>query len=121
MRALEQAVEFTRVHSERFWEPELHRLRGEFFLQRAQRSGKSRSSIRDVEQAEVCFSTAIECAREIDAKSLELRAAMSLHRLLTKRGREEESYSILAEVYNWFTEGLETPDLVEARGLLRAD
>src|SRR5215469_5761278 len=119
VRALEQAVEFTRVHSERFWEPELHRLRGEFFLQRAKRSGKSRSSIRDVEQAEVCFSTAIECAREIDARSLELRAAMSLHRLLTKRGRGEESCSILAEVYNCFTEGLDTPDLVEARGLLR--
>src|SRR5215472_24002 len=119
VRALEQAVEFARVHSERFWEPELHRLRGEFFLQRAKRSGKSRSSIRDVEQAEVCFSTAIECAREIDARSLKLRAAMSLHRLLTKRGRGEESCSILAEVYNCFTEGLDTPDLVEARGLLR--
>ena len=55
VRALEQAVEFTRVHSERFWEPELHRLRGEFSLERAKRSGKLRSSIRDVEQAEVCF------------------------------------------------------------------
>jgi len=119
MRALEQAVEFTRVHSERYWEPELHRLRGQFFLQRAKRSGKSRSGIRDVEQAEVCFSTAIECAREIDAKSLELRAAISLHRLLTKRRREGESRAILLEIYNWFTEGLQTPDLVDARGLLR--
>jgi predicted ATPase len=119
MRALEQAFEFTRVHSERYWEPELHRLRGEFFLRRAERSGKSRTSIRDVEQAEVCFSTAIECAREIDAKSLELRAAISLHRLLTKRRREGESRSILCEIYDWFTEGLDTPDLVDAKGLLR--
>jgi predicted ATPase len=118
MGALEQAFEFGRVHSERYWEPELHRLRGEFFLQRAESSRKSRISTRDFEQAQLCFSTAVECAREIDAKSLELRAAMSLHRLLTERGREEESGSILVQVYNWFTEGFDTPDLVEAKSLL---
>ncbi|HET6181274.1 MAG TPA: AAA family ATPase [Candidatus Sulfotelmatobacter sp.] len=119
LRALENSLEFTRRHSERYWEPELHRLKGELLLQRAERSGKSRADRRDLEQAESCFSTAIECAREIDSKSLELRAAISLHRLLTKRRREKESRSILLEIYNWFTEGLDTPDLVDARGLLR--
>jgi predicted ATPase/DNA-binding winged helix-turn-helix (wHTH) protein len=119
VRALEQAFEFTLIHSERYWEPELHRLRGEFFLRRPKRGGKPPTSKGDLEQAEMCFSTAIKCAREIDAKSLELRAAISLHRLLSKRRREGESRPILHQIYNWFTEGFDTADLIEARGLLR--
>ena len=69
-------------------------------------------------EAEECFWKAIEIARRQQAKSLELRAAMSLSRLWQKQGRKEEARKMLAEIYNWFTEGFDTKDLQEAQGLL---
>ena len=69
-------------------------------------------------QAESCFQHAIEVARRQSAKSWELRAAMSLSRLWQKQGKREEARQLLAEVYGWFTEGFDTPDLKEAKALL---
>lgn len=69
-------------------------------------------------EAEKCFLKAIEVARKQSAKSLELRAAMSLSRLWQQQGKKEEARQVLAEIYDWFTEGFDTKDLQEAKVLL---
>ncbi|HJY82525.1 MAG TPA: hypothetical protein VKK81_15770 [Candidatus Binatia bacterium] len=69
-------------------------------------------------EAEACFHKAIEIARKQQAKSLELRAVMSLSRLWQKQGRKEEARQMLAKIYGWFTEGFDTRDLQEAKALL---
>jgi len=69
-------------------------------------------------EAEACFLKAIEIAHRQQAKSLELRAAMSLIRLWQRQGRKDEARQMLAEIYGWFTEGFDTKDLQEARALL---
>jgi predicted ATPase len=69
-------------------------------------------------EAEACFLKAIEIARHQQAKSLELRAAMSLSRLWQRQGRKDEAQQLLAEIYGWFTEGFDTKDLQEAKALL---
>jgi predicted ATPase len=71
-----------------------------------------------VQEAEGYFLHAIEMARQQSAKSLELRAVMSLSRLWQSQGRQEESRQILTEIYGWFTEGFDTEDVQEARALL---
>jgi class 3 adenylate cyclase/tetratricopeptide (TPR) repeat protein len=71
-----------------------------------------------VELAEKDFREAIDLSRSMSAKSLELRATMSLARLLTKRGRRDQARTILADIYNWFTEGFDTADLKDAKVLL---
>ena len=77
------------------------------------------SAIRNPQlEAEECFLKAIEIARKQQAKSLELRAVMSLSRLWQSQGKREEARQMLAEVYGWFTEGFETVDLKEAKALL---
>ena len=70
-------------------------------------------------EASQCFRDAIAMARRQSAKSLELRAAMSLARLLDKQGNRDEARTMLAEIYNWFTEGFDTADLKDARALLK--
>ncbi len=70
------------------------------------------------EEAEECFQKAIDIARRQSAKSLELRAVMSLGRLWQKQGKKEEARQMLAEIYGWFTEGFGTKDLQEAETLL---
>ena len=72
----------------------------------------------DVAEAEQCFRTAIEIARRQSARSIELRAATSLARLLAKQGRRDEARAMLAEIYGWFTEGFDTADLKHAKTLL---
>jgi predicted ATPase len=67
---------------------------------------------------EACFHTAIAIARTQHAKSLELRAVMSLSRLWQQQGKQEEARQLLADVYRWFTEGFNTKDLQEAKALL---
>ena len=89
--------------------PELHRLRGEVLL-------KQNDS--NVAEARACFERAIEIARKQSAKSWELRATMSLARLLATQGRREEARAMLAEIYDWFTEGFDTADLKDAKALL---
>src|SRR5262249_49797944 len=69
-------------------------------------------------EAEACFLKAIDIARRQSAKSLELRAVMSLARLWQSQGKKEEAHDLLADIYGWFTEGFETKDLKEAQGLL---
>jgi predicted ATPase len=71
-----------------------------------------------VESAEECFCRAIEVARRQGAKLWELRTAVSLGRLWKKQGKHEEARQMLSETYGWFTEGFDTPDLMEARALL---
>jgi predicted ATPase len=95
----------------RFNEAELYRLKGELLVTR---DGP------DADDAERCFREAVDIARRQRAKSLELRAAMSLSRLLQRRGNREEARRLLAEVYGWFTEGFDTADLKDARALLDA-
>jgi predicted ATPase len=95
--------------AERYFEPELYRLRGELVLQ----SGDAYMA-----EARSCFQRAIEVARKQSAKSWELRATKSLGRLLKKQGRGNEARDMLAEIYNWLTEGFDTADLKEAKALL---
>ncbi len=90
-------------------EPELHRLKGELLLMEDSSSAT---------EAEGCFRTAIEISRRQAAKSLELRATMSLARLLAKQGKRDEARAALAEIYGWFTEGFDTADLKDAKALL---
>jgi predicted ATPase len=90
-----------------FAEAELQRLKGEFLV-----TSKSTA------EAAECFRQAIKVARKQSAKSWELRATMSLARLLAKQDRREEARTMLAEIYNWFTEGFDTLDLKEAKALI---
>jgi predicted ATPase len=71
-------------------------------------------------EAEACFRTAIEIARQQGAKLWELRAATSLARLWRQQGKRAEARHLLAEIYGWFTEGFETADLQEAKALLES-
>jgi predicted ATPase len=105
------------VHLDKTWErgleAEIYRLKGECLLAQTGKQCKGR-------EAEECFRHALDVARRQQAKSLELRAAMSLGRLLQQQGRRAEAHQILVAIYGWFTEGFETPDLQEARALLEA-
>jgi predicted ATPase len=71
-------------------------------------------------QAEACFQQALALARRQQAKSWELRAAISLGRLWRQQGKRQEACALLAPIYDWFTEGFDTADLQEARALLEA-
>jgi len=71
-----------------------------------------------VSSPEECFQKALDIAHRQQAKSLELRAAMSLSRLWQKQGKKDEARQMLAEIYGWFTEGFDTADLKEAKALL---
>jgi predicted ATPase len=109
LQALADAFADIGKTEERCWEPELHRLRGE--LLRSETVNRSA-------EAEHCFRKAIETARGQQAKSLELRAAVSLARLWRDIGKRIQARRLLTEVHNWFTEGFETPDLKDAKSLL---
>jgi len=103
-----EAFDTLEKKGERYCESELHRIKGELLLQQG---------IEEVE-VKVCYRQAIDIAREQSAKSLELRATISMARLLKKMGNPGEARHLLAEIFGWFTEGLETPDLKEAKALL---
>ena len=107
LTTLGKALALVEELDERYYEAELHRLRGEFLLQQG-----------DVKAAEVSFTKAVEVAHGQDAKSWELRAATDLARLWQTQGKSDEAYELLASVYDWFTEGFDTPDLVAAKRLL---
>jgi predicted ATPase len=109
---LDEAWSFAESTGEAFWKAELQRLRGEAILQAGGQASSTPS-----QEAEGCFHHAREIARSQDAKALELRAAMSLNRLW-RSSRPEDARQVLAEVYNGFTEGFDSPDLVLARRLL---
>jgi predicted ATPase len=90
-------------------EPDTYRLRGEFLL---------RQDPSNAAEAENCFERAIAAARNLNAKMRELRATMSLASLLADQGRRQEGRAMVADIYNWFTEGFDTADLKDARALL---
>jgi len=87
----------------------MRRLKGELLLMDDNSAGV---------QAAECFRAAIQVAHRQSAKSWELRATMSLARMLGSQGRRAEARAMLAEIYNWFTEGFDTADLKDAKALL---
>src|SRR5262249_37680116 len=89
-------------------EAEWYRIKGDLLWQTGSRP----------EETEACFQQALAGARRQQAKSLELRAAMSLCRLWQQQGKRQAAYDVLAPLYGWFTEGFDTADLQEARALL---
>jgi predicted ATPase len=103
---------------ERWWEAELYRLKGELVLKAEGRKMKDEAEAEA--EAEECFWQAIQVAQRQEAKLLELRAMMSLSRLWQRQGKREEAHQRLAEIYGWFTEGFDTPDLRETKALLEA-
>jgi predicted ATPase len=109
LSALTEALAAADEHENRHHEAEIHRLKGELLL---------RQDDSNAAEAQSCFQRAIEIARNQNAKSFELRAPMSLARLLAKQGRRDEARTMLAEIYNWFTEGFDTADLKDAKALL---
>jgi predicted ATPase len=108
LRAVDEALALVVTTEVRWWEAELHRLHGALLLQLPSP---------DVSRAECCFQQALAVARNQQAKALELRAALSLSRLW-HHGKRGEARQLLAEVYDWFTEGFDTPDLQAAKTLL---
>jgi predicted ATPase len=107
--ALNEAFVMVRTHEERLWEAELYRLKGVFLLAQAEVTSS---------EAEVYLQQALAIARRQQAKSLELRAATSLAKWWQSQGRRQSAYNLLAPVYNWFTEGFDTADLIEAKSVL---
>ena len=105
LAAIDEALSEARVHNERWWDAELHRLRGELLLMHDA----------DASDVEAAFLRAIEIARSQQARSLELRATMSLTGLWIAQNRQDDARGRLGELYAWFTEGLEMPDLQAAR------
>src|SRR5262245_33927058 len=111
LRLLAEALRVADTTGEHFYKAELCRLKGDLLLAQSSAQG---------EEAEGCFRQAIDIARQQKAKSLELRAAMSLARLWQQQGRRAEARDLLAPTYGWFTEGFDTADLQEAKALLEA-
>ena len=109
LEVLADALTCTDRTGERFYEPELYRLKGALLLQQ---------SADNQAEAQTCFHSALDVARIQQARSLELRAAMSLSRLWQQQGKRIEAHALLAAVYGCFTEGFDTANLQEAKALL---
>jgi predicted ATPase len=138
VQVLDEVLAHINATQERFYEAELWRIKGMLLIQSQTSPGQVKTSQDNSEetgprsltpdpqdQAEACFLKAIEVARQQQAKSLELRAVMSLVRLCQQHGTAHpshttpaEAHRMLVEIYNWFTEGFETKDLQEAKALL---
>jgi class 3 adenylate cyclase/predicted ATPase len=106
---VEGALSIARDTGQVFYDPELHRQKGEILLRMQEHSE---------EEAESIFRGAIEIARAQESRSLELRAATSLARLWQRQGKRDAARELLAPVYEWFTEGFDTQDLKDAKALL---
>jgi predicted ATPase len=107
LATLADALALVEETDERHWEAELYRLKGELLLAQG-----------DEAEAETSLHKAVEVARRQQAKSWELRTTASLARLWQQQGRMDEARQMLAEIYDWFTEGFDMPDLQEAKALL---
>jgi class 3 adenylate cyclase/predicted ATPase len=126
LAVLTEALAEASKTGERHYEAELYRLRGELLL--TQEGKRQKAKITEPrplnpdpqDEAEGCFLKAIEVARNQQAKSLELRAAMSLARLWQQQGKKAEAHQMLVEIYGWFIEGFDTQDLKDAKALLDA-
>ena len=124
-RVLEEVHAKVVRNGECYYQAELFRLKGELLLARLHNLGASKGRKASVEaeqnsvaEAEYCFNQSISIAQRQQAKSLELRSAMSLARLYRRQSKRQEAREMLAEVYDWFTEGFDTIDLREAKALL---
>jgi len=106
---IEDAIEKVESSKEKWFEAEVHRIAGEIAL---------KSPTPNLEKAEAYFDRALAVARQQQAKSYELRAAMSIARLWRSQGKPRQARELLAPVYGWFTEGFDTRDLKEAKALL---
>jgi predicted ATPase len=111
LRLLDEALVPVDASGERFYAAEVYRLKGELLL---------RQTVPEASAAEACFQQALAVARRQQAKSWELRAAMSLSRLWQHQGKRAAARELLAPIYGWFTEGFDTADLQEAKALLAA-
>ena len=111
LQTLAEAHTLMEQHEERWWEAEIYRLRGVLLL---------RQPGTPQVEAGAWLQRALDVARRQEAKSLELRAAMSLSRLWQQQGKQTEAHALLAPIYGWFTEGFDTADLQEARALIEA-
>ena len=111
LQTLAEAHTLMEQHEERWWEAEIYRLRGVLLL---------RQPGTPQVEAGAWLQRALDVARRQEAKSLELRAAMSLSRLWQQQGKQTEARELLAPIYGWFTEGFDTADLQEARALIEA-
>jgi predicted ATPase len=109
LAALAEALAHADHTGERWYEPELYRLKGALLVQQSSNHHT---------EAETCFAHAIAIAQNQSAKSWELRAATSLARLWQQQGKRDEARQLLGDVYSWFTEGFKTSDLQEAQALL---
>jgi class 3 adenylate cyclase/tetratricopeptide (TPR) repeat protein len=125
LKLADEALEIMYRGTMRNYEPEQNRIKGELLLLKSRSSGGARrgacgeATYPDLTlEAEGCFLKALEIARRQKAKSWELRAMTSLARLLRDSGRGDEACTMLAEIYNWFTEGFDTADLKDAKALL---
>lgn len=107
LTALTQAEELTTRTSQLVYEPEIHRLRGTALVLEG-----------NLGSAEASYSKALEVARTQDAKSWELRAATNLAELWGRLGKRDEAVNLLSPIHNWFTEGNDLPDIVDAKRLL---
>ncbi|UCG25792.1 MAG: AAA family ATPase [Chloroflexota bacterium] len=107
LETLSQAFALIEETDERFWEPELHSLQADLLLMQGQ-----------VAAAETSLLKAVEVARQLSAKSFELRATVSLARLWAKQERKADARQMLTRIYDWFSEGFNTPDLKEASELI---
>ena len=110
--SLEEALTLAEGSGEPWIKAELYRLKGEFLLNADEGWGA------EVVASESCFKNAINIARNQQAKSWELRAATSLAQLWLSQGRHQDAYDLLAPIYDWFTEGFDTSDLIDAKALL---
>jgi predicted ATPase len=108
-RCIGEAMAMKETSKEKWCEAEVHRIAGEIAMS---------SPERDVAKAEAYFERALAIARAQQAKSWELRAAMSMARLWREQGRRDEARDLLAPIYGWFTEGFDTLDLKQAKALL---
>jgi predicted ATPase len=108
---LAEALACIDTSGERWWEAECSRLWGECLLAQKGPQGEGGEAV-------ARFQHALTLARHQRAKSLELRAAMSLSRLWHRQGKGAEARRLLQAIYGWFTEGLDTTDLQDARALL---
>ena len=107
LTTLDEALPMIEGKDERYWEAEHHRRRAKLLLMQG-----------DEAAAEVSLLKAIEVARKQKAKSWQLRASTDLASLWSSQGKADEAHALLAPVYDWFTEGFDTPDLIAARTLL---
>jgi predicted ATPase len=134
---LAEALALTHRYGGYYYQAEVHRLTGEILLMQDagegilgspapelpridKHAGKATDPSPRPTEAEDCFRQALDIARQQQAKSLELRAAMSLSRLWQQQDKRPEAYKLLAPVYGWFTEGFDTADLQDAKALLDA-